>query len=120
MQAQLWLKIMMQQSRLGVALGTRHHRAYDEFKGIYFTGMAVSERLAQSGLLDLDKLHQRAMLRLLDIRLEHPHKAFRKDLSDKVRTVITHGKVLEHFGKYGWYLIHKCLYNAANESSKSI
>ena len=93
---------------------------YDEFKGIYFTGIAVSERLAQSGLLDLDKLHQRAMLRLLDIRLEHPHKALRKDLSDRVRTVITHGKVVEHFGKHGWYLIYKCLYNAANEKSKSI
>ena len=61
---------------------------HDEFKGIYFIGMAVSEHLNRLGLADLNKLHLRAMLRLLDFRLAKPHKANRKVLTDRIRSVI--------------------------------
>lgn len=88
---------------------------YDEFKGIYFIGTAMSESLLDAGLLDLNKLHQRAILRLLDLRLEYPHKAYRKVLSERIKKTIEHSSVEPHFGKYGWYITYKCLFNAASE-----
>lgn len=93
---------------------------HDEFKGIYFTGMAVSDRLIQLGFADLNKLHLRAVLRLLDFRLAEPHKIRRPDLTTRIRTVIDNNSVESHLGKYGWYLIYKCLFNSVNEKSKSI
>ncbi len=93
---------------------------HDEFKSIYFTGMAVSEHLTQVGLVDLNKLHLRAVLRLLDLRLEIPHKVRRPDLTSRVRSVINNNAINQHFGQYGWYLIYKCLFNSANERSKNI
>ncbi|MEK7592943.1 MAG: hypothetical protein AAB508_06205 [Patescibacteria group bacterium] len=93
---------------------------YDEFKSIYFTGMAVSKRLAQLGLVDLNKLHLRAMLRLLDLRLEEPFKVRRTALTERIRSIIDNNVIESHLGKYGWYLIYKCLYNAANTKSETI
>lgn len=93
---------------------------HDEFKGIYFTGMAVSAYLDKLGLADLNKYHLRAMLRLLDFRLLHPHKANRKVLTERIRSVIDNNTVESHLGKYGWYLIYKCLYNASNDKSKTL
>ncbi|MDD5395492.1 MAG: hypothetical protein PHE17_20910 [Thiothrix sp.] len=92
----------------------------DEFKGIYFTGIAVSEHLNNLGYADLNKLHLRAVLRLLDFRLEEPHKISRKALTDRIRSVIDNNAVNEHLGKYGWYLIYKCLYNSVNNKTKTI
>lgn len=94
--------------------------AHDEFKGIYFTGMAVSDHLNRLGLVDLNKLHLRAVLRLLDFRLEEPFKVRRPVLTERVRSVIDNNALDQHLGKYGWYLIYKCLYNAANEKSKTL
>lgn len=93
---------------------------HDEFKGIYFTGMAVSEHLKRLGLADLNKLHLRAVLRLLDFRLEEPFKVRRPVLTARIRSVIDNNAVESHLGKYGWYLVYKCLYNAANSKSKTI
>lgn len=93
---------------------------HDEFKGIYFSGMAVSEHLSHLGYADLNKLHLRAMLRLLDFRLQEPHNVRRPDLSKRIRTVIDNNAVDEHLGKYGWYLVYKCLYNSVNEKSKRL
>lgn len=93
---------------------------HDEFKGLYFTGIAVSEHLNHLGFADLNKLHLRALLRLLDIRLEYPFQIRRPALSQRVRSVIDNNAVDAHLGKYGWYLIYKCLYNAANEKSKKL
>lgn len=92
---------------------------YDEFKGIYFIGMAITDCLLATGLVDLNKFHQRAMLRLLDLRLEFPHKAYRKVLSERVRKTIENHCIEPHFGKYGWYITYKCLFNAANEKALS-
>lgn len=93
---------------------------HDEFKGIYFTGMAVSDHLNRIGLADLNKLHLRSMLRLLDLRLEIPHKISRKVLTARIRAVIDNNSIESHLGKYGWYLIYKCLYNSVNERSKAL
>lgn len=93
---------------------------HDEFKGIYFTGMAVSKHLVRLGLADLNKLHLRALLRLLDFRLEEPFKVRRPVLTERIRSVIDNNALESHLGKYGWYLIYKCLYNAANSKSKTI
>lgn len=93
---------------------------YDEFKNIYFLGTAITIWLNKSGLADLNKLHQKAMLRLLDLRLLVPHDVRRPTLSDRVTSAINNNALNEHFGMYGWYIVYKCLFNAANLRSKSI
>lgn len=93
---------------------------HDEFKGIFYTGMAVSDKLVSLGLLDLNKLHLRAVLGLLDFRLDNPHKVRRPALSQRIRSVIDNNALETHLGKYGWYLTYKCLYNSANEKSKTL
>ena len=91
---------------------------HDEFKGIYFAGVAISKYLVDLGLVDINKLHLKAMLALLDFRLSK-RNACRKDLSERVRTIINNNGLDEHLGKYGWYLLYKCLYNAAENKSDS-
>lgn len=93
---------------------------HDEFKGIFYTGMAVSDKLVSIGLLDLNKYHLRAVLGLLDFRLDNPHKVRRPALSQRIRSVIDNNAINTHLGKYGWYLTYKCLYNSANEKSKTL
>lgn len=96
--------------------------AHDEFKGIYFTGMAVSRFLVRLGLTDLNKLHLRAVLRLLDFRLEYPHRVRRPKLTERIRSLIDSGdkEMQDHLGIYGWYMIYKCLYNSASDRAKDI
>lgn len=90
---------------------------HDEFKGIYFTGIAISKYLVQVGLVDINKLHLKAMLGLLDFRLSS-RNARRVELSNRIRSVINNNALDEHLGKYGWYLIYKCLFNAASDKEK--
>lgn len=89
---------------------------HDEFKGIYFTGIAISQYLVKLGLADINKLHLKAMLALLDFRLSS-RNACRRDLSDRLRSIINNNALDEHLGKYGWYLIYKCLFNAASPAT---
>lgn len=93
---------------------------HDEFKGLYFTAVAVSVQLTRMGLAELNKLHLRALLRLLDIRLFEPYRANRPLLTARIRSVIDNNAVESHLGKYGWYLTYKCLFNAVNSNSKTI
>ncbi len=93
---------------------------HDEFKGVYFTGIAISEHLEKLGLADLNKFHLRAVLRILDYRLYEPYRVNRPLLTERIRSVIDNNAIKTHLGKYGWYLIYKCLYNAANEKSKTL
>lgn len=88
---------------------------HDEFKGIYFTGMAVSKLLVTVGLLDLNKYHLKAVLGLMDFRLENPHKISRKLLTERIKSMIDNNVLEAHLGKYGWYLTYKCLFNSVNE-----
>lgn len=89
---------------------------YDEFKNIYFLGAAISQKLDSVGLADLRKLHQLAILRLLDLRLVHPYKVNRPTLTERVVSAIKNDSLNAHFGLYGWYITYKCLYNAALEA----
>jgi hypothetical protein len=91
---------------------------YDEFKNIYFLGVAITIWLNKLGLVDLNKLHQKAMLRLLDLRLLEPYGAFRPALSSRIVRAINYNVLDEHYGAYGWYLIYKCLFNAASDKAK--
>lgn len=88
---------------------------HDEFKGIFFTGMAVSKQLVSSGLLDLNKYHLNAVLGLMDYRLDEPYKVSRKILTERIRSMIDNNVIESHLGKYGWYLTYKCLYNSAQD-----
>lgn len=88
---------------------------HDEFKGIFYTGMAISKILVKLGLLDLNKLHLKAVLLLMDHRLESPLNARRNALSERISSMINNNVLDDHLGKYGWYLIYKCLFNATEE-----
>lgn len=88
---------------------------HDEFKGIYFTGMAVSRQLVTLGLLDLNKCHLIAVLALMDYRLDKPYEISRKLLTERIKSMIDNNVLDTHLGKYGWYLIYKCLYNSVSD-----
>ena len=88
---------------------------HDEFKGIYFTGMAVSRQLVTLGLLDLNKCHLIAVLGLMDFRLDKPHQISRERLTKRIKSMIDNNVLDAHLGKYGWYLIYKCLYNSVSD-----
>lgn len=88
---------------------------HDELKGIFFTGMAISDLLVSLGYLDLNRYHLNAVLGLMDYRLDEPYRAKREVLTERIRSMIDNNVVAEHLGKYGWYLIYKCLYNSAAE-----
>jgi hypothetical protein len=90
---------------------------YDEFKNIYFLGAAITQKLNTEGFSELRQIHQLAVLRLLDARLYHPYKVNRPVLSQRVASTIKNNSVNDHFGMFGWYLIYKCLFNAASEGN---
>lgn len=90
----------------------------DEFKGIYFLGVAISAQLERSGHKELKKLHQFTVLHLLNSRLSIPYDALRPQLARRIGWAISNGDIENHLGKYGWYLLYKCLYNAARDSVK--
>lgn len=90
----------------------------DEFKYIYFIGLTVANKLKEEGMIDHTKYHLRAILRLLDYRLLSPYNAYRPQLSERIQKAIENHKVYEHYGEFGWYLLYKCLYNAAAEAHK--
>lgn len=96
---------------------TPTHGVYDEFKNIYFIGMAITEVLNTKAKFELSELHQLAMLRLLDLRLLTPYKANRDQLTDRIKVAIKNKTIKDHLGSYGWYLTYKCLYNAAHEAN---
>lgn len=87
----------------------------DEFKYIYFTGMAVAEKLKEYDMYDLMRYHYRTVLHLLDERLRIPYGIDRPQLSARIEKAIEGDKLKEHFGEYGWYLTYKCLFNSARD-----
>lgn len=92
---------------------------YDEFKGIYFTGMVIAKHLEHVGLLELKKIHLKAVLGLMDFRLDNPLKCSRKLLTERIISMIDNDKIHDHMGMYGWYITYKCLYNSANERANA-
>lgn len=88
----------------------------DEFKYFYFSGMVIAEKLNAEGMVDHEKYHLRGLLKILDHRLEYPYQARRPQLSDRIVKAIENREIDKHFGEYGWYMIYKCLYNAAYDN----
>lgn len=91
---------------------------YDEFKLIYFLSKEITNKLDSAGLADISKTHQRATLKLLEYRLKSPYAANRVQLTHRIELAINHNKVNEHFGEYGLYILHKCLFNAARDNAQ--
>lgn len=88
----------------------------DEFKHIYFLGTAVAETLRHNGEKEWATTQLLAVQALLDFRLMQPFKAHRPDLTHRMKKTIELDKMTESFGRYGWYVVYKCLFNAARES----
>lgn len=87
---------------------------FDEFKIYYFLGMAIATELEKIGSNDLVRLQLLAMLQLLNIRLKSV-QALRQQSTDRISNAIKHEAIHKDFGKFGWYIICKCLYNSAKD-----
>ncbi len=87
---------------------------YDEFKNFYFLGMAITTELEKRGVKDLVKLQLKAILHLLDVRLNSVG-ARRAPLTHRLSNAIDNGAIKKDFGRFGWYILYKCLFNAAYE-----
>lgn len=92
---------------------------FDEFKGIYFLSRVIADYLKNTGLESLSNLQLRACLHLLNKRLEFSNAA-RKQLYDAIEEAIKHNRIESDFGKYGWYIVYKCLCNASTDKAKTI
>lgn len=91
----------------------------DEFKNIYFIGTAISKELQNLGVSDLAKLQQIAVLKLLDYRLFMDAGTHRPELTYRIRRSINFDKISDDLGRFGWYMIYKCLFNAAIDAKKA-
>ena len=89
---------------------------YDEFKNFYFLGMAITAELEKRGVKDLVKLQLQAILHLLNVRLKSVG-AHRVQLTRRLSNAIDNGAIRNDFGRFGWYILYKCLFNAATERS---
>ncbi len=87
----------------------------DEFKNIYFLGVAISREMKQVGLADIAKYQQIAMLKLLDFRLFDDVNIARPQLTARVRRAIESGALENDFGRFGLYLVYRCLFNFAKD-----
>jgi len=87
---------------------------YDEFKNFYFLGMAITTELEKLGVKDLVKLQLKALLQLLNVRLNSVG-AHRVPLTHRLSNAIDNGAIKNDFGRFGWYILYKCLYNSSTE-----
>ena len=87
---------------------------YDEFKNFYFLGTAIATELEKRGAKHLVKLQLKALLHLLNVRL-NTVGAHRAPLTRRLSNAIDNGAIKNDFGRFGWYILYKCLFNAASE-----
>ena len=78
--------------------------------------MAIVKELEACGKVDPTKYQLRAILHLLDKRLLSIG-AKRNQLTKRLKDAITNSAISTDFGRFGWYILYKCLYNATNEAS---
>lgn len=90
----------------------------DEFKGVYFLSRVIADYLKNIGLETLSILQLRACSHLLNKRLERSNAA-RRQLYNAIEEAIKHNRINDDFGKYGWYIVCKCLCNAAEGLNKA-
>lgn len=92
----------------------------DELKIFYFLGKAIAEEFEDKGLSTLQKYQLKAIQRIFNIRLAEVD-AYRVSLSERIDTAIDHGAITtikKDFGRFGWYVVHRCLLNASTEKKK--
>jgi hypothetical protein len=83
----------------------------DELKIFYFLGKAIAEEFEKLGLADLQRYQLKAVQRIFNKRLAEVD-AYRVDLSKRIDTAIEKGSLYKDFGRFGWYIVHRCLLNA--------
>jgi hypothetical protein len=87
----------------------------DEFKCIYFLGMAIRRQLIASGQVHAARVHMFSMLGLLDYRLRtlgYDKRQLLRALLDLVRE----DKFDADLGVIGCYLIYKCVSTASKQA----
>ena len=65
---------------------------FDEFKAIYFLGVAITAQLERAGYIELKKIHQKTVLHLLNMRLISPYNALRPQLAKRIAMAIENKK----------------------------
>lgn len=88
--------------------------APDELKIFYFLGTSIAESLAKLGLSDLQIYQLKAVQRIFN-KILAQRKVYRADLSKRIDTAIEKGALGRDFGRFGWYIVHRCLLNSTRE-----
>ncbi len=83
----------------------------DELKIFYFLGKAIGEEFEKLGLSNLQMYQLKAVQRIFNKRLAEAD-VYRVDLSKRIDMAIEKGQINSHFGRFGWYIVHRCLLNS--------
>lgn len=83
----------------------------DELKIFYFLGKSIAESFDRLGLSDLYIYQLKAVQRIFN-KILAKSNAYRFDLSKRIDTAIEKGAIGKDFGRFGWYIVHRCLLNA--------
>lgn len=93
----------------------------DEFKLIYFVGESIVQAVQRNGynnsIVQLcKKVTRYSMIQMLDFLLTDCRtEKGRRSLLERVKAKIDNDEFLEHFGRYGVYLIYKTCSNTSKE-----
>lgn len=88
--------------------------APDELKIYYFLGTAIAESLSKLGLSDLQIYQLKAVQRIFNKILDCSG-VYRAELSIRMDTAIEKGALSKDFGRFGWYIVHRCLLNSTRK-----
>lgn len=86
----------------------------DEFKNFFFIGTAIATELQNQGHKDLTTFQLLAIQKLFDFRLFKVN-SLRPDLTIRLVKAIDNASITTDFGRFGWYITYKCLFNAAKD-----
>lgn len=88
------------------------NESIDEFKLVFFISTTLAESLIRKGLQREARIILSSMIWILDFKLSTVG-AIRGTLTRQIIKMIERDSVISETGKYGIYLIYKCLYNQA-------
>jgi hypothetical protein len=84
------------------------NQSADEFKLIYYVGIALERHLKSQGLDHVGKAHMYAMIGMLDYRLREL-QIFKPLMSKAMLTLVDTGRFHVEMGRNGCYLLYKCV-----------
>lgn len=87
------------------------NKSADEFKIIYYVGVAIERHLQRVGLAYVGQVHSFAMVGLLDFRLQTLNYK-KPQLTKALTRLIKLGKLESELGATGCYMIYKCVSTA--------